>query len=147
MLALYLAEAKQESQLDGTQHSDRACGVCWTPVGRRLSDAHSDIFPLQPPLWRPGGQFCSCNFPSHTPSAVQTVPALQKVKSLHQQCSRSHWTSASGLPSFSAAPTRPARPAGVQGRREVIIGKAGVPPFPTNQGNTFTRLSSSEQQK
>lgn len=74
-------------------------------------------------------------------------PALQKVKSLHQQCSRSHWTSASGLPSFPAAPTRPARPAGVQGRREVIIGKAGVPPFPTNRGNTFTRLSSGEQQK
>lgn len=37
---LHLAEAKQETHLKGTQYSPQADGVCWTPTGRCLSDAH-----------------------------------------------------------------------------------------------------------
>lgn len=69
---MYLAEAKQEIPLKGSQCSPQADRVCWTPAARHPRDVHSIIFLPLAPLQRLKRQFCSCYFPN--PNSVQTVP-------------------------------------------------------------------------
>ena len=78
---LHLAEAKQETHLKGTQYSPQADGVCWTPAGRCLSDAHSHIFLPLPPLQRPKGSSAAATFPSQTPCKLSL--ALSRVGPIH----------------------------------------------------------------
>lgn len=139
---MYLVEAKQEVHLEGTQCSPRADGVCWTPAGRCLSDACSDIFLLLPPFQ---SQRCNSATATFPPILCRNSPLPQRwlgqfttnVAEATRPCFRT-----SVLPS---SPHQTSPSSKCSGKEEVIIGRADVPPLLTNQGNNFTLVSGNKK--